>query len=151
MSKIDLVRQEMMKALKEKDMDRKNALSLLLSALKAKFIDKRADLTEDEENAIVFKEIKEAKETMDSAPEDRTDIIEECKLKINVFSEFAPQLMSEDEIRSTIQKVIGELGISNPTSKDKGLIMKSLMPLVKGKADGSLVNKLVGEILNNTL
>lgn len=146
MTKIDLVRQEMMKALKEKDMERKNALSMLLSALKAKFIDKRADLTEEEENAIVYKEIKEAQETMESAPKDRVDIIEECKAKIKVYSEFAPQMMAENEIKQTIQNVIVQLGISNPSAKDKGIIMKSLMPLVKGKADGGLVNKLVGEL-----
>lgn len=147
MSKIDLVRQEMMKALKNKDMERKNALSLLLSALKAKFIDKRADLTEDEENAIVFKEIKETKETLESTPGDKTDIIEECKFKIKVYSEFAPRLMGEDEIKEIIKKVLKELGISQPTAKDKGKVMKLLMPKVKGKADGGLVNKLVGEFL----
>jgi uncharacterized protein YqeY len=146
MSKIDLVRQEMMKALKEKDMERKNALSMLLSALKAKFIDKRADLTEDEENAIVYKEIKEAQETIESSPKDRLNIIEECKSKIKVLSEFAPQMMAEEEIKQTIQNVLDQLGISEPTAKDKGKIMKSLMPLVKGKADGGLVNKLVGEL-----
>jgi uncharacterized protein YqeY len=136
----------MMKALKEKDMERKNALSLLLSALKSKFIDKRADLTEDEENAIVYREIKEAQETLEGTPKDRADLIEECKLRISIYSEFAPQMMGEDEIKKIIQEVIDQLGISAPTSKDKGMIMKSLMPLVKGKADGSLVNKLVGEL-----
>jgi uncharacterized protein YqeY len=147
MTKIDLVRQEMIKTLKAKEMERKNALSMLLSALKAKFIDKRADLTEDEENAIVYKEIKEAQETMESAPKDRVDIIRECEFKIKVYSEFAPQMMAEGEIKQTIQSVIDQLGISAPTAKDKGKIMKSLMPLVKGKADGGLVNKLVGELL----
>ena len=67
MSKIDLVRKEMMNAMKAGDKPRKEALSLLLSALKNKQIDKRADLTEDEENAIIFKEIKEAKETMETS------------------------------------------------------------------------------------
>lgn len=147
MTKIDLVRQEMMKALKQRDMERKNALSLLLSALKAKYIDKRADLTEDEENAIVQREIRQAQETLDSAPKDRTDLIEECRFRIRIYSEFAPQQMSEEEIRATIRQVLGQLGLTAPTAKDKGVIMKNLMPLVKGKADGSLVNRLVGEQL----
>ena len=147
MSKIDLVRQEMMKALKEKDMPRKNALSMLLSALKAKFIDKRADLTEEEENAVIYREIKQTQETLDATPGDRSDIIEECRLKIKIYSEFAPRRMSEDEIRNTVKKVLADLGLASPTGKDKGKIMKSLMPVVKGKADGSLVNKIVGEML----
>ena len=64
MSKIDEVRKEMMNAMKAGDKPRKEALSLLLSALKNKQIDKRAELTEEEENAVVLKEIKEAKETL---------------------------------------------------------------------------------------
>jgi Uncharacterized conserved protein len=148
MSKIDLVRQEMMKALKEREMDRKNALSVLLSALKAKFIDKRAELTEEEENAIILKEIKQVQETIDTAPEDRVELIEECRAKIRIYSEFVPKMMDETEIRQTIRDVLEKLGISAPAAKDKGAIMKSLMPLVKGKADGSLVNKIIGEMLS---
>ena len=141
MSKIDLVRQEMMKALKDRDMERKNALSIILSALKAKFIDKRADLTEDEENAIVYKEIKEAQETLDSCP--RADLIEECKLRISIYSEFAPQRMGEDEVKEVIRSVLDQMEITTPTVQDKGRIMKTLMPLVKGKAEGAMINKLV--------
>ncbi len=146
MSKMDQVRAEMMAALKAKDKPRKEALSLLLSALKAKFIDKRADLTEEEENAIVLKEIKQAQETLDSAPADRTDIIEESRLRIAVYSEFAPKQMGEDEIREVIRQVLAEMGLEKPTVKEKGAIMKNLMPRVKGKADGGLVNRLVGEL-----
>ena len=76
MSKIDEVRKAMMEALKAGDKPRKEALSLLLSALKAKFIDKRADLTEEEENAVVYKEIKAAQETLDTLPADRTALID---------------------------------------------------------------------------
>jgi uncharacterized protein len=148
MSKIDVVRQEMMKALKEKDMERKNALSVLLSALKAKFIDKRAELTEEEENTIILKEIKQVQETIDTAPKDRVELIEECKAKIKIYSEFVPQMMDEAEIRQTISDVLAKLNLSSPTAKDKGAIMKSLMPLVKGKADGSLVNRIISEMLS---
>ncbi len=146
MSKIDIVRKAMMEALKAGDKPRKDALSLLLSALKAKWIDKRADLTEEEENAIVYKEIKEAQETLDSTPADRTAIIEESKLRIRVWSEFAPERMGEDEIRAIITQTVAELG-GNLRPQDKGKLMNSLMPKVKGKADGRLVNQLVGEAL----
>lgn len=145
MSKIDEVRREMMNAMKAGDKPRKEALSLLLSALKNKQIDKRAELTEEEENAVVLKEIKEAKETLESFPADRTQIIEECKKRIEVYSEFAPKMMSEDEIRSTIADVLASLGIDKPAPTDKGRIMKELMPKVKGRADGRLVNAIVTE------
>ena len=147
MSKIDVVRKAMMDALKAGDKPRKEALSLLLSALKAKNIDKRADLTEDEENAVVYKEIKEAQETLDTTPADRTEIIAECKLRIAVYSEFAPKRMDEAEIRQVIAETLSELGVDAPTAKDKGRLMKTLMPKLNGKAEGRLVNQLVGEVL----
>ena len=147
MSKIDEIRAEMVKAMKNKDKDRKETLSMLLAALKNKAIDKRADLTPEEEFQVVKKEIKQTKETMDLAPADRTDIIDQCKARLAVLSEFAPEEMSEDAIRAVIREVIAGLGIENPTGRDKGKLMKELMPKVKGKADGSLVNKLVGELL----
>ena len=147
MSKIDVVRKAMMDALKAGDKPRKEALSLLLSALKAKNIDKRADLSEDEENAVVYKEIKEAQETLDTTPADRTEIIAECKLRIAVYSEFAPKRMDEAEIRQVIAETLSELGVDAPTAKDKGRLMKTLMPKLNGKAEGRLVNQLVGEVL----
>ena len=144
MSKIDTVRAAMMQAMKDKDKARKDALSLLLSALKNKAIDKRADLTEDEENAVIFREIKQAQETIDTTPADRVQTIEEAKLRMSVYSEFVPKLMGEDEIREVIAAVLAEMAIEKPTAKDKGRIMKTMMPRVKGKADGSLVNQVLG-------
>lgn len=148
MSKIDTVRAAMMQAMKDKDKARKDALSLLLSALKSKAIDKRADLTEEEENVVIFREIKQAQETVDTTPKDRTEIIEEARLRMQVYSEFVPKLMDEDEIRQTVTAVLAELEIEQPTAKDKGRIMKTLMPRVKGKADGALVNKVLTGFFN---
>ncbi len=148
MGKTQQIQKEMMAALKAKDTRRKDALSLMLSSLKAKAKDERRELTEDEENALILKEIKQTKETRDSAPADRKDILEECEFRIAVLSEFAPQEMPADEIRKTVSEVLGQLGISAPSPKDKGIVMKTLMPLVKGKADGKLVNQIVGEFLN---
>ena len=146
MSRMDEVRKQMMEAMKAGDKPRKECLSLLLSALKAKYIDKRADLTEAEENEVISKELKQTRETMESTPADRTDLIEECRFRIEVLSEFAPKELSEDEIREEIRKVLEELNISAPAAKDRGVIMKSLMPRVKGKADGAVVSRLVGEL-----
>ena len=66
---------------------------------------------------------------------------------LSVYQEFAPEEMSEDAIRAEVQAVLTALGITEPSAKDKGKVMKELMPKVKGKADGSLVNRIVGEIL----
>ena len=147
MSRIDEVRSAMVAAMKAGDKERKDSLSMLLSALKNKAIDKRADLTEAEENEVVLKEIKQTKETLDLTPADRTDIISECRSRISVYEEFAPHMMDESEIKAVIAEVLNSLNIDAPTGKDKGRIMKELMPKVKGKADGKLVNQVLQSML----
>ena len=137
---LQTLQKDMIAAMKAKDKARKDSLSMLLSALKNAEIDKREPLTEAEENAVVKKEIKQTKETMELAPADREDIKEQCSKRLAVYSEFAPEEMSEDEIKNTIQAVLNELGIAEPSARDKGKVMKELMPRVKGRADGSLVN-----------
>ena len=147
MSKIELVRAAMVEAMKAKDKDRKDSLSMLLSALKNAEIDKRSPLTEDEANAVIKKELKQTKETMDTAPADRIDIIEEARKRMEVYQEFAPADLTVDQITEIINGVLKELEIEAPTAKDKGRIMKVLMPLVKGKADGKVVNEVLAGMM----
>lgn len=147
MSKTDEVRKAMVDAMKAKNKDTKDTLSLLLAALKNKAIDKRADLTEEEEVQVILKEIKQTKESLEMTPSDRTDMIEECKRRLAVLETFAPKMMDADEIKAVVESVLSELGITAPTAKDKGRIMKELMPKVKGKADGKLVNEIVGSYM----
>ena len=148
MSKIDEVRSAMVAAMKAKDKDTKETLSALLAALKNKAIDKRADLTEEEEVQVILKEIKQTKETLEMTPADRTDIIEECEKRIAVLEQYAPKMMDEAEIRAVIDATLSEVGIEAPEAKDKGKIMKVLMPKVKGKADGKLVNDILMTYMN---
>ena len=147
MSKIDEVRADMVKAMKAKDKDTKETLSMLLAALKNKAIDKREDLTPEEETQVILKEIKQTKETLDMTPADRTEIIEECNKRLAVLEQYAPKMMDEAEITATIKEVLAGLGIDAPTAKDKGKIMKELMPKVKGKADGKLVNQILTSMM----
>ena len=148
MSKIEEVRKAMVEAMKAKDKDTKDALSALLTALKNKAIDKRADLTEEEETQVIMKEIKQTKESLELTPADRTDLIDDFKKRITVLERFAPKMMDADEIKVIITGVLADLGIDNPTGKDKGRIMKELMPKVKGKADGKLVNEIVASMMS---
>ncbi len=143
MSKIEEVRADMIKAMKAGEKDTKETLSMLLAALKNKAIDKRADLTEEEETQVILKEIKQTKETLELTPKDRTDIIDECQKRLAVLEAYAPKMMDEAEIKEIVSGVLADLGLDAPTAKDKGKIMKELMPKVKGKADGKLVNEIV--------
>ena len=148
MSKIDEVRSAMMAAMKAKDKERKDALSALLTALMNKAIDKRADLTEEEETQVILKEIKQLKETIEMTPADRTDILTECNSRLAVLEEYAPKMMDEAEIKAVVSEVLTSLGLDAPTAKEKGKIMKELMPKVKGKADGKLVSEVVASFLS---
>ena len=148
MSKIDEVRSAMMAAMKAKDKERKDALSALLTALKNKAIDKRADLTEEEETQVILKEIKQLKETIEMTPADRTDILAECNSRLAVLEEYAPKMMDEAEIKAVVSEVLTSLGLDAPPQKEKGKIMKELMPKVKGKADGKLVSEVVASFLS---
>ena len=146
MSKQELVRNEMVKAMKEKDKDKKDTLALLLAALKNAEIDKMRVLSPEEEDAVVQKEIKQTKETLEMTPADRTDIIRQCNNRLAVLQQFAPQMMDEAEIENVISDVLNDLGLNDPTKREKGKIMKVLMPQVKGKADGKLVNAILKKV-----
>ena len=148
MSRTDDVRKAMVEAMKAKDKETKDTLSMLLAALKNKAIDKREDLTEEEEIQVVLKEIKQTKESLELTPADRTDLANEYKARLAVLEQFAPKMMDADEIKAIISGVLSDLGIEAPTPQDKGEIMKELMPKVKGKADGKLVNEIVTSFMS---
>lgn len=147
MSKIDEIRGEMVKAMKAKDKARKDVLSLLLAELKNVEINNRTPLTDEEGNQVILKQIKQLKETLSLTPADRQDIIDECNFSISVLEEYAPKMMDESEIKAVIEETLKELSIETPTAQDKGKIMKVLMPKVKGKADGKLVNQVLGSMM----
>ena len=148
MSKIEEVRADMVKAMKAGDKETKETLSMLLAALKNKAIDKRAYLTPEEETLVIMKEIKQTKETLEMTPSDRTEIIDECTKRLAVLEHYAPKMMDEAEIKEIVASVLAEMGLDAPTAKDKGKIMKNLMPKVKGKADGKLVNEIVSSFMS---
>ena len=116
--------------------------------MKNKAIDKRADLTEEEETQVILKEIKQLKETIEMTPADRTDILAECNSRLAVLEEYAPKMMDEEEIKAVVSEVLAALGLDAPTAKEKGKIMKELLPKVKGKADGKLVSEVVASFLS---
>lgn len=149
MSMSENVRGAMIAALKAGDKERKLTLSMLLQALEKKQKDQLGQpLTEGEEAEVVVKMSKQAKESLDSCPADRTELIQKLQAELTVIAEFMPKQMDTAEIRATIEAVLTEQGLlGHETGKDKGAIMKALMPLTKGKADGKLVNQLLAEYL----
>ena len=112
MSKYETIREDMIKAMKDRNKQRKDVLSYLLGVLKNVEIEKRRPLTDDEVNEVINKQIKQTQDVLDITPKDRTDIIEENEYTISVLKEYAPQMMDELGIRHEIYAVCDELSIN---------------------------------------
>jgi len=132
------------------------------ASIKNKEIDKRVRLSRAGEDALKLEELSkltdeeiidvissEAKKRRDSITEfekgGRQDLVEKEAKELEIIKKYLPEQMSEDAIKEIVQKAIAETGAVG--SKDTGKVMAKIMPEVKGKADGSIVNKIVGELL----
>lgn len=135
---------DMIAAMKARDKVRKDAISVLVSAAKKVAIDEgcRDDITEEIVDRVILKEIKSVKEQLDSCPESREDLRSEYQARYDIFMEYAPQMMSAEEVESYITEKFAEI----VASKNKGLIMKNVMPELKGKAEGAVINQVVAKL-----
>lgn len=139
------LQKEMIAAMKAKDKTRKEAVSSLIANIKKVAIDEgiRNDIPDDMVDRLILKEIKSLKEQVDTCPDSRPELKEEYAAKLAVITEFAPKLMSRDEIRAFLTESCAE-GIAQ---KNKGLIMRTAMASLKGKADGKEISAVVEELL----
>ena len=145
-------RPQMQAALKEamiqKDAVRRDVLRLTISLFKQVEIDERRDLTGDDTIAILQREIKKRRESIDEARNaGREDLAEQGETELALIEVFMPRQLSRDEIAVLVQDAIRETGAASP--KEMGKVMNVLMPKVKGQADGKLVNEVVREQLGN--
>ena len=122
------------------------AISSLVSAVKKNAIDAgtRDDIPEDMVNSTIMKELKTVKEQIDSCPKDRTDLIEEYQKRYDIISEYAPKMLSKDEVKAILTEKYADV----IATKNKGQIMKAVMAELKGKADGKVINEVVTELCN---
>ena len=143
---LEALQKEMIAAMKAKDKVRKDAISNLIAAVKKYGIDNgvRNDITEEMTDAVILKELKAAKEQIDTCPADRTELIEEYTAKYNIINEFAPAQMSAEEIKAVLTEKFADV----IATKNKGMIMKTVMAELKGKADGKIINAVVAELCN---
>lgn len=134
----------MIAAMKAKDKPRKDSISALVSAVKKAGIDNgcRDDIPEEMVNQVILKEIKTVKEQIDSCPAERTELLEEYRARYAVMSEFAPKLLSPEEVKEILSTKFADV----LATKNKGMIMKTVMGELKGKADGKVINQIVAEL-----
>lgn len=141
---METLQKEMIAAMKARDKVRKDAISSLVSAAKKVAIDEgcRDDIKEELVNRVILKEMKTVKEQIDSCPDSRADLKEEYQARYDIFAEFAPQMLSAEEVEAIILDKFAEV----VASKNKGMIMKNVMPELKGKADGKVINEVVAKL-----
>lgn len=134
----------MMDAMKARDKERKDSIAVLVSAVKKLAIDNgcREDIPENLVDQAILKEIKSVKEQIDTCPADRTELKEQYTKRLAVMEEFAPKMLSADEV----EKILTEKFADVIATKNKGQIMKAVMAELKGKADGKVINEVVGKL-----
>ena len=133
---------DMVAAMKARDKARKDTISSLISAVKKLAIDegKRDDIPEELVDRAIIKEEKTAQEQVDSCPADREDLKAEYQARLDVIKEYAPKMMSPEEIEEVLKTQFADV----IATKNKGQIMKAVMAELKGKANGNDFIQIVG-------
>lgn len=134
-------------AMKEKDNIKKNVITMVRAGILQIEKDKKIELDDEGVLEVIAKAVKQRKDSIpDYERGDRPDLVENLKKEIEILMTYLPQQLSEDELDSIVAHTIYEVGAQS--AKDMGRVMKALMPKVKGRADGRLVNELVKKHLN---
>lgn len=140
--------QELKEAMREKDIIKKNTITLLRSAILQVEKDTQKELSDDEIAGIVAKEVKKRKDSMsDYQKAGRDDIIEDLNKEIEILNKYLPKQLSNEEIEKLVDEAIKN--VSATSTRDMGKVMQDLRSKITGKADGKIVSEIVKEKLNN--
>lgn len=146
MSLMEQLTADMKEAMKKGEKERLSVIRLVRGAVRQAEIDGKKTLTDDEVIAVIGKEVKMRRDSIEEfARGGRTDLVEKTQAEIAVLMPYLPKQLSTDEVKKIVADVIAAVGAS--TAKDMGKVMGALMPRVKGRTDGKLVNEIVRSLL----
>ena len=146
MSLKDKLMEDYKSSIKNKDTIRKNTVILIRAAVKQREVDERIELSDEQIIDIISKQLKEKKmASLEFQKGNRQDLVDLTNLEMDILLEYLPKQLTQDEVDAIVKDTISEIGANSV--KDIGLVMKSIMPKVKGIADGNMVNKAVRNIL----
>jgi len=146
MSLFDTIQSDMYAAMKSGDKHKTGTLRVALSTLKDKKIEKREELTEVEAIKIIQNLVKQRKEAADIYKENgRNDLMENENAELEILNAYLPQMMSEDDLRILVKKVVKDTGASSLS--DIGKVMPEVMKQSAGKADGKMAQSIVRDLL----
>ncbi len=147
MSLKEKLMEDLKTSMKTKDTIKKNTITMVRAAVKQREVDERIELSDEEILDIVSKQLKEKRMAIEEFKKgQRQDLVELTEKEIDILLQYLPEQLSEGEVEKIVTETIKEI---NATSmKDIGLIMKAVMPKVKGRTDGNIVNKIIKKIFN---
>ena len=146
MSLKDKLTEDLKQAMRQGDEQRRSTLRLVMAAIKNAEIEKRRELEEGELLAIIAKEAKQRRESIAEFERGgRQDLADREEAELQILLAYLPEQLSREEIEAQARQIIAEVGATSPAQM--GQVMRRLMPLMQGKADGKLVSQVVKELL----
>ena len=148
MSLLERLNNDMKQAMKNKEKDKLSVIRMLKASIQNEALKLRKDkLTEDEDLTVLSRELKQRKDSLQEfSNAGREDLVEKVQSEIKYVEVYMPQQLTEEEVASIVKEIIQNVGASSKA--DMGKVMGALMPKLKGKADGALVNRLVQQHLS---
>ena len=147
MNLLDRLTVDMKEAMKNKEKQRLSVIRMVKSALQNEAIKLSKELTEDEALTVLNRELKQRKDSLHEFEKaNREDLAEKVREEVVILNAYMPEQLSEEEVAEIVQQTIQEVGAS--TKADMGKVMGAIMPKVKGKTDGAIVNRLVQQYLS---
>lgn len=147
MNLLDRLTVDMKEAMKNKEKQRLSVIRMVKSALQNEAIKLQKELTEDEALTVLNRELKQRKDSLHEFEKaNREDLAEKVREEVVILTAYMPKQLSEEEVAEIVKETIQEVGAS--TKADMGKVMSAIMPKVKGKTDGSVVNRLVQQFLS---
>ncbi len=146
MSLKEQLKKDIITAMRAKDAETRNTLRMLTAAIKQVEVDERTELDDTAVLKILTKQAKQRRESIaDFEKAGRPEMAAEERQELAVIERYLPQMMPLDEVKSIAAAIIAELGVTD--KRGMGQVMGALMPKLKGKADGRVVNQAVRELL----
>ena len=148
MSLIDQLNNDLKESMKSGDKFRTEVLRGLKSAIKYAEIEARGEMDDQDVEAVIAKQAKQRRDSIEEFKKGgREDLVEQESAELAILETYLPEQMSEDEIRTTVEAAIAELGVTD--MKGMGQVMKRVMADLQGQADGKVVNQMVRECLSS--
>ncbi len=146
MSMIDKLQEDMKQAQKSKDVLKLSTIRMIRSSVSYAQIEKGLELTDDEVLAIITKEAKQRRESIEAAKTaGRSDIADQESAELDILTQYLPEQLSEAEVEAIVREVVAEVGAAD--LKDRGKVMGPIMQKTRGRADGRMVSQIVERVL----